>query len=237
MTLRTIKSTKFMSGAEIAEESDARLDSLNNEIRTTKDNTHKKELIELRNRLQHHPSETFANIVYASQQQEVKYAEIKHLIDNYKVLAKSKKLNPDDVYFVTINCCEGHINKKPYFVAPKDLANFNVKTAKNTIIKQLRGLEIAFGYVAFEVKYDIRMGAFLPHFHILICGISKNNIEDYFTHLYPLEYQFKLNRDTFIVSKNNDPLIYERPQKLKIVDIETVKDSEKFERYYAISDA
>ena len=231
MRLRTIKSTIFMSGAEIAEESDARLDSLNDEIRTTKDNTHKKELIELRNRLQHHSSETFANIVYASQQQEVKYAEIKHLIDNYKLLAESKKLNPDDVYFVTINCCKGRIDKTPYFVAPKDLTNFNVKTAKNTIIKQLRGLETAFGYVAFEVKYDIRMGAFLPHFHILICGISKNNIEDYFARLYPLEYQFKLNRDTFIVSKNNDPLIYERPQKLKVVDIETVKDSEKVASY------
>ena len=231
MTLRTIKSTKFMTGAKIAEESDARLDSLNNEICITKDNTHKQKLINLRKRLQHHSSETFANIVYASQQQEVKYAEIKHLIDNYKVLAKSKKLNPDDVYFVTINCCEGHINKKPYFVAPKDLASFNVKTAKNTIIKQLRGLEIAFGYVAFEVKSDIRMGAFLPHFHILICGINKKNIEDYFAHLYPLEYQFKLNRDTFIVSKKNDPLIYERPQKLKVVDIETVKDSEKVASY------
>lgn len=231
MTLRTIKSTKFMSGTEIAEESDARLDSLNNEISIPKDNTHKQKLINLRNRLQHHSSETFANIVYASQQQEVKYVEIKHLIDNYKLLAKSKKLNPDDVYFVTINCFEGHINKKPYFVAPKDLASFNVKTAKNTIIKQLRGLEIAFGYVAFEVKYDIRMGAFLPHFHILICGINKKNIEDYFAHLYPLEYQFKLNRDTFIVSKKNDPLIYERPQKLKVVDIETVKDSEKVASY------
>ncbi len=231
MTLRTIKSTKFMSGAEIAEESDARLDSLNNEIRITKDNTHKQKLINLRNRLQHHSSETFANIIYASQQQEIKYVEIKHLIDNYKLLAESKKLNPDDVYFITINCCEGHINKKPYFVAPKDLANFNVKTSKNTIIKQLRGLGTAFGYVAFEVKYDIRMGAFLPHFHILICGISKKNIEDYFTCLYPLEYQFKLNRDTFIVSKKNDPLIYERPQKLKVVDIETVKDSEKVASY------
>lgn len=103
MTLRTIKSTKFMSGAEIAEESDARLDSLNNEIRITKDNTHKQKLINLRNRLHHHSSETFANIVYASQQQEIKYVEIKHLIDNYKLLAESKKLNPDDVYFVTIN--------------------------------------------------------------------------------------------------------------------------------------
>ena len=69
------------------------------------------------------------------------------------------------------------------------------------------------------------------HFHILICGINKKNIEDYFAHLYPLEYQFKLNRDTFIVSKKNDPLIYERPQKLKIVDIETVKDSEKIASY------
>ena len=52
------------------------------------------------------------------------------------IFREIKKLNPDDVYFVTINCCEGHINKKPYFVAPKDLASFNVKTAKNTIIKQ-----------------------------------------------------------------------------------------------------
>jgi hypothetical protein len=43
MTLRTIKSTKFMTSAEIAEESDARIDSLNNEILITKDNTHKKE--------------------------------------------------------------------------------------------------------------------------------------------------------------------------------------------------
>ena len=119
-----------MSGAEIAEESDARLDSLNNEIRTTKDNTHKKELIELRNRLQHHSSETFANIVYASQQQEKVFCDIKHLIDNYRILAETNKLDPQDVYFVTINCCEGRTNnKKPYFVKPQDLLNFNIDSA------------------------------------------------------------------------------------------------------------
>ena len=232
MTMLSIRQTQFMTAKKIAEEQDVRITTIENELRCKHISAeHRCELAKLKRVLNDRTSKSFANIVYASQQQEVKYVEIKHLIDNYKVLAESKKLNPDDVYFVTINCCEGRINKKPYFVAPKDLANFNVRTAKNTIIKQLHGLENACGYVAFEVKYDIRMGAFLPHFHILICGISKKNIEDYFARLYPLEYQFKLNRDTFIISKKNDPLIYERPQKLKIVDIETVKDSEKIASY------
>lgn len=190
MTLRTIKSTKFMTGAKIAEESDARLDSLNNEICITKDNTHKQKLINLRKRLQHHSSETFANIVYASQQQEIKYVEIKHLIDNYKLLAESKKLNPDDVYFVTINCCEGYLDKynKPTTSIIIYCAHIDYTLGLQDILKE-RGID---SYV-FNSKIDNKkeilkrfkkenciviatsafgMGIDKPDVHLVICSIT-----------------------------------------------------------------
>ena len=104
MTMLSIRQTQFMTAKKIAEEQDARITTIENELGCKHISAeHRCELAKLKRVLNDRTSKSFANIVYASQQQEVKYVEIKHLIDNYKVLAESKKLNPDDVYFVTIN--------------------------------------------------------------------------------------------------------------------------------------
>ena len=237
MTMLSIRQTQFMTAKKIAEERDARIATIENELLCKHLSAeHRRELAKLKRVLNDRTSKSFANIVYASQQQEKVFCDIKYLIDNYRILAETNKLDPQDVYFVTINCCEGRSNnKKPYFAKPKDLLNFNIDSAKKTLLKQLSKLERCCGYVSFEVKYDMRMGAFLPHFHILICGKTKKELKHFLKeNHYTNDCQFMLNHRTFHISKNGDPLIYERPQSLKIARVDLVKfdaDNESLASY------
>lgn len=165
------------------------------------------EITELKCKLKNRTSETLANIYYASELQKEHSDNIKVVLKKY--LAETKNLDPNNVFMVTLNYCEGRgKNKKPHFIKPEQLTNFNVKKAKATICKQLNNLNNGFGFVSFEVKYDSRMGAFLPHFHVLICGENKKTLEQFFTKYFPSNYEFMLNKDTFNVTKNGDPLIY-----------------------------
>lgn len=182
------------------------------------------EITELKCKLKNRTSETLANIYYASELQKEHSDNIKVVLKKY--LAETKNLDPNNVFMVTLNYCEGRgKNKKPHFIKPEQLTNFNVKKAKATICKQLNNLNNGFGFVSFEVKYDSRMGAFLPHFHVLICGENKKTLEQFFTKYFPSNYEFMLNKDTFNVTKNGDPLIYRAPQNLKVIDIQHVDEN------------
>ncbi len=184
------------------------------------------EITELKCKLKNRTSETLANIYYASELQKEHSDNIKAVLTKYRIIAETKNLDPNNVFMVTLNYCEGRgKNKKPHFIKPEQLTNFNVKKAKATICKQLNNLNNGFGFVSFEVKYDSRMGAFLPHFHILICGEDKKTLAQFFTKYFPSNYEFMLNKDTFNVTKNGDPLIYRAPQNLKVIDIQHVEEN------------
>ena len=47
-----------------------------------------------------------------------------------------------------------------------------------------------------ESNLDKGRRAFLPHFHVLICGENKKTLEQFFTKYFPSNYEFMLNKDT-----------------------------------------
>lgn len=217
---------KNTNSSIINEEFQHRIDSLEKGLTINALRPFYEEITELKRKLKNRTSETLANVYYASELQKEHSGNIKAVLTKYRIIAETKNLDSNNVFMVTLNYCEGRgKNKKPHFIKPEQLTNFNVKKAKATICKQLNNLNNGFGFVSFEVKYDSRMGAFLPHFHVLICGENKKTLEQFFTKYFPSNYEFMLNKDTFNVTKNGDPLIYRAPQNLKVIDIQHVDEN------------
>ncbi len=216
------------TNSTIEKEAQHRVDSLTNGLALPELNSLHKELIQIKNKILNNHNASLANINYTSVLQKEISDKIKNVLSQYKHIAKADK----NIFMVTLNYCEGRgKNKTPYFIKPKELISFNVKKAKATICKQLNQLKKGFGFISFEVKYDSRIGAFLPHFHIIICGENEKSLEDFFTKHFPSNYEFMLNQNTFKISKNGDPLIYRTPQNLKVIDIRPIKDDEAISTY------
>ena len=214
--------------AAIEKEAQHRIDSLTHGLKIKKLSLYHKKLAMLKNKLNYSKSESLANIYYTSTLQKELSETIKTVLSQYETIAQTNK----NIFLVTLNYCEGRgKNKIPCFIKPEQLINFNVKKAKATICKQLNRLKYGFGFVAFEVKYDNRIGAFIPHFHILICGETEKTLKDFFTKYFPTNYEFMLNKNTFEISKYGDPLIYKVPQNLKIIDIRPIRDKEAVSTY------
>ena len=86
MTMLSIRQTQFMTAKKIAEEQDARITTIENELLCKHLSAeHRRELAKLKRVLNDRTSKSFANIVYASQQQEKVFCDIKYLIDNYRI--------------------------------------------------------------------------------------------------------------------------------------------------------
>lgn len=88
-------------------------------------------------------------------------------------------------FFVTVNCCDGRTHKVPQMITPDEILNYKPKI--NTLRKQLAKIPNACGFISFEVKYDTRINAFLPHYHIIILGAMERDIKKYLA-VYTLEY-------------------------------------------------
>ena len=212
----------------VIEEAQHRIESLTKGLTKPELKSFKKDLMQLKNKLCSKNKDSLADIYYTSKLQEEISGNVQNVLSNYKNITQTDK----NIFFVTLNYCEGRgQNKLPYFIKPRELTSFNLKKAKSTICKQLNRLKKGFGFVSFEVKYDRRVGAFLPHFHIIICGENKKSLEAFFTKYFPSNYEFMLNPDTFKISKKHDPLIYRTPQNLKVIDISPIKDSEPVSTY------
>lgn len=223
-----MKNTKFINNSNLDKEAQHRIDSLKKGLAKQELRSFHKRLIQLKSKLCNNHNDSLANIYYISTLQKEISDNIKTVLSQYKSIAQTDK----NIFMVTLNYCEGRgKNKIPYFIKPEELINFNVKKAKATIRRQFNRLNKGFGFITFEVKYDSRIGAFLPHFHIIICGEDKKSLEDYFTKYFPSNYDFMLNPDTFKISKNGDPLIYRTPQNLKVIDIRPIEDDEPISTY------
>lgn len=223
-----MKNTKFINNSNLDKEAQHRIDSLKKGLAKQELRSFHKRLIQLKSKLCNNHNDSLANIYYISTLQKEISDNIKTVLSQYKSIAQTDK----NIFMVTLNYCEGRgKNKIPYFIKPEELINFNVKKAKATIRRQFNRLNKGFGFITFEVKYDSRIGAFLPHFHIIICGEDKKSLEDYFTKYFPSNYDFMLNPDTFKISKNGDPLIYRTSQNLKVIDIRPIEDDEPISTY------
>ena len=209
--------TKFMTANEIIKEHKQRIESLKKELKRCKDKMYQSLLENLLDKLDYCKSQnTFADIRYAAKEQENIYDDIMH-----KVSVIQKVCSDCDVLFVTVNCCDGRQIKVPQMIKPDDILNYKPKI--NTLRKQLSQLSNACGFISFEIKYDARINAFLPHYHIIILGAKENDVKKLFSNLYPQKYSFRIDLNNYKIEKTINPLIKYVSQTLKIVDIKNIK--------------
>lgn len=214
-----LRSTPFMSLEDILEEHTARKNTLRREVNSSEDIIHKKQLQKLLSKFNEKQAEnTYADIRYASQKQKIIYDDI---MSKIKAVSNTKLVN--DIVFVSVNSCLGHQkeSKVPEFISRENLLDYSPKI--NTLRRQLERLSNAFGFISFEVKYDSRLNVFLPHYHIIILGAKESEVKDLFYSLYPKTYSFRIDFANLKIDKPNNKLIEFMPQKLKIVDIQTIK--------------
>lgn len=82
-------------------------------------------------------------------------------------------------------------NKIPILLTYKELLEFNPKTPINTLRTQLEEIDGAFGFISFEVKFNVILKKFIPHFHIVVLGVDKRVITN---------FSKKVSRGSFIPS-------------------------------------
>lgn len=214
------KATKFMTANEIIKEHRHRVETLEAERKICGISSYRQRLEDLLDKLRNNkPLKTFADIRYAALEQELIYDNIMH-----KVTAVQNYYPDNDVFFVTVNCCDGRTHKVPQMITPDEILNYKPKI--NTLRKQLAKIPNACGFISFEVKYDTRINAFLPHYHIIILGAMERDIKKVFSSLYPRIYPLRIDLDNYKVEKIINPLIRYMPQKLKILDIKTIRHME-----------
>lgn len=163
---------------------------------------------------------SFADIRYSSQEQVSIFSQVLRLIKLYKKYFKK------DGVLVTVNCCEGKMpNKIPILLTYKELLEFNPKTPINTLRTQLEEIDGAFGFISFEVKFNVILKKFIPHFHIVVLGVDKRVITNFFKKRYPEVHSFRVSRGDFCCAKGKSPMVYYHNQELKILDFRDIKKS------------
>ncbi len=116
-------------------------------------------------------------------------------------------------------------NKIPILLTYKELLEFNPKTPINTLRTQLEEIDGAFGFISFEVKFNVILKKFIPHFHIVVLGVDKRVITNFFKKRYPEVHSFRVSRGDFCCAKGKSPMVYYHNQELKILDFRDIKKS------------
>lgn len=217
-----IKATRFMTVKDIEAEHTGRIDTLKSELKCFKgDESRRIKLQELLNKFQCSDlKKSFADIRYSSQEQVSIFSQVLRLIKLYKKYFKK------DGVLVTVNCCEGKMpNKIPILLTYKELLEFNPKTPINTLRTQLEEIDGAFGFISFEVKFNVILKKFIPHFHIVVLGVDKRVITNFFKKRYPEVHSFRVSRGDFCCAKGKSPMVYYHNQELKILDFRDIKKS------------
>ncbi|MDR1694841.1 MAG: RecQ family ATP-dependent DNA helicase [Lactobacillaceae bacterium] len=219
-----IEDTRFMKADKISEERAERIKILKREINSKNtEPTHRGRLKTLLAKIMNW-EDTLADIFYSTKFQDKLYAEIKSKCRIFR-----KNTSDSSAVFMTLNCWN-YKNNKTDWIAVDDLLSFDPKTPLNTLRRKLEKLDDIAAFISFEVKYDIRVGAFLPHFHILILGAMESDVEQVFDMSADT---FMLNRNTFKIDETkHDPLIYRKEFKLKPIKIDAVLNDGKNLRGY-----
>ena len=209
-----------MTANEIIKEHRHRVETLEAERKICVNFSYHQRLGNLLDKLKSYkPQKTFADIRYAASEQELIYDKIMHTI-----IAAQSFYPDNDILFVTVNCCDGRTHKVPQMIMPDEILKYNPKI--NTLRKQLAKIPNACGFISFEIKYDNRIHAFLPHYHIIILGAKECDVKKVISHRYPKSYPFRIDLDNYKVEKIINPLIRYMPQKLKVFDIKTIQSME-----------
>ena len=157
------------------------------------------------------PYPTFADPRYVEQFTDTKRSEL-------------KALDLSDAFFLTVNIMDGKMpqTRKTVLLSPSELLDFNISQQLNNLRKRLTELENACGYITAEVKYDERFDAFIPHFHILILGMTEKDLEQWCERFYCEKEEVSLSPSFLKKHKKVDPYLLYCPVSLKPYLIEKV---------------
>lgn len=158
------------------------------------------------------PYPTFADPRYVEQFTDTKRSEL-------------KALDLSDAFFLTVNIMDGKMpqTRKTVLLSPSELLDFNISQQLNNLRKRLTELENACGYITAEVKYDERFDAFIPHFHILILGMTEKDLEQWCERFYCKKEEVSLSPSFLKKHKKVDPYLLYFPVSLKPYLIEKVE--------------
>lgn len=158
------------------------------------------------------PYPTFADPRYVEQFTDTKRSEL-------------KALDLSDAFFLTVNIMDGKMpqTRKTVLLSPSELLDFNISQQLNNLRKRLTELENACGYITAEVKYDERFDAFIPHFHILILGMTEKDLEQWCERFYCEKEEVSLSPSFLKKHKKVDPYLLYFPVSLKPYLIEKVE--------------
>lgn len=158
------------------------------------------------------PYPTFSDPRYVEQFTDTKRSEL-------------KALDLSDAFFLTVNIMDGKMpqTRKTVLLSPSELLDFNISQQLNNLRKRLTELENACGYITAEVKYDERFDAFIPHFHILILGMTEKDLEQWCERFYCEKEEVSLSPSFLKKHKKVDPYLLYFPVSLKPYLIEKVE--------------